>query len=340
MPSWIQTTYGCDNPGCRHALDDRVFSAAEFQQFGGVCRTPDGLGCGQVLRIGETVNRLPRWIWRGALASSVTLASALALQRLFFPAPLQHIQFALAQSEVVDDAGAVDIEIVRSDDAEAAIAIDYLTIDGSARAGEDYVARRGRLVFAAGERSQRLSIEVLRDGTHQKPHRSFSVALSNVLGNPSHRVQVTARPVTTSEVQFMESSVLALSRVAKEIGDNVVRQGVLDQLLADSQNNPGEFTAYRRSLATVNGDLSRARERYVQDLRNLKAYQPAAVLDAMDRVTADLQQKGFAQQAQAAAITKRQFKEFLDQDKTDMDRWAQELSSVVPRTAGDDDTSI
>jgi len=167
------------------------------------------------------------------------------------------------------------------------------------------------------------------------------VALSNVAGNPQHRVQVAAKPAATSETAIIDSSVLAVSRVAKDIADNVVRQGVLDQLLADSRNSPGEFAAYRRSLAAVNGDLSRARERYVQDLRNLKTYQPASVLDAIDRTVAELQRQGFAQQAQAAQIMKRQFTELLNDGKADMDRWAQELSSVVPRTGDDgDDTTI
>lgn len=339
MPSWIRIQYGCNNSSCSHALDDRVFSAAEHTHSAGLCRTRDGQGCGQVLLEGDSVNLLPRWIVCGFLALAALLATALMLQRLYFPAPLQHIYFATTQSESIDDDGLVEIEILRNDDAATAVTVDYATADGSAKAGEDYAGNRGRLVFAAGERSRRISIELLRDISHQKPRRFFSVTLSNVSGKPSHRISVTARPMTQAESAFMDGTVLAISRVAKEIADNVVRQSVLDQLLTDSRDNPGEFAAYRRSLAAINGDLNRARERYVLDLQSLKTYQPASVLDAMDRTVAELQRQGFAQQAQAAQIMKRHFSELLNQAKADMDRWAKELSAVVPRTAPDEDST-
>lgn len=339
MPSWVRTRYGCNNPTCSYALDDRIFSPAEHARSAGLCRTRDGQGCGQALLEGGSVNLLPRWIWRGFLALTVLLATALLLQRIYFPAPLQHIHFATTQSESIDDDSRVEIEIVRDDDMATAVSVDYAMADGSAKAGDDYAGNRGRLVFAAGERSALISIELLRDSSHQKPRRFFSVTLSNVSGKPSHRIYLTARPATQAESAFMDGTVLAMSRVAKEIADNVVRQGVLDQLLADSRNNPGEFAAYRRSLAAVNGDLNRARERYVQDLQSLKAYQPASVLEAMDRTVADLQRQGFAQQAQATQIMKRHFSELLNQAKADMDRWAKELSAVVPRTDPDDDST-
>ena len=339
MPAWIRKQYGCDNHACTHALDDHVFSPAEHARSGGLCRTPDGQGCGQTLLEGDTVNLLPRWIWRGFLALAVLLATALAVQRIYFPAPLHHIQFAAAQSESTDDAGLLDVEIVRDDDAATAVTVEFATADGSAKAGDDYAGNRGRVVLAAGERSRRIAIELLRDTSHQKSRRFFSVLLTNVVGKPSHRIYLTARTVTPAESAFMDGTVLAMSRVAKEIADNVVRQCVLDQLLTDSRNSAGEFAAYRRSLAAVNGDLSRARERYVLDLQNLKSYQPASVLDAMDRTAADLQRQGFAQQAQATQIMKRHFTELLNQGKADMDRWAKELSSVVPRSSPDDDST-
>lgn len=128
-----------------------------------------------------------------------------------------------------------------------------------------------------------------------------------------------------------EQSVRTASVMAKEIADSVVRQRVLDQLLAASRDKPGEFDQYRQSLAIVNGNLSRARESYMQMLRDLQALQPGIVLSAMDHVSQDLASKGFAQQGQTVSIMKRQFTELLNHRNADMDRWATELSQVVPR---------
>lgn len=57
------------------------------------------------------------------------------------------------------------------------ITVDFATQDGSARQGQDYVAKTGTLVFAAGEVSKSIEIEFL-DDTVAEDDEQFSVALS------------------------------------------------------------------------------------------------------------------------------------------------------------------
>ena len=59
--------------------------------------------------------------------------------------------------------------------------LDHATSDGSARAGEDYVAARGRLRFEAGESSQTIAVGLL-DDAHDEGEETFTLALSNASG--------------------------------------------------------------------------------------------------------------------------------------------------------------
>ncbi len=62
-----------------------------------------------------------------------------------------------------------------------AFTVDYATADGSAHAGEDYVAAHGTLSFAAGgPASQTLSVTVHGDATPE-PNETFAVNLSNLI---------------------------------------------------------------------------------------------------------------------------------------------------------------
>ncbi len=68
-------------------------------------------------------------------------------------------------------------EVTLSEAGEDEVLVDFATIDGSAGAGTDYVARTGRLAFAPGETSQLLGIEVLSDH-FDEPDETFAIDLS------------------------------------------------------------------------------------------------------------------------------------------------------------------
>lgn len=88
----------------------------------------------------------------------------------------------------VDGANAlVDVMVRLSKPAAEEVTVDYATIDGTATAGEDYLATAGRLVFAPGEREKVIPVTLVHD-TESELREAFSIVLTNpsnniVLGN-------------------------------------------------------------------------------------------------------------------------------------------------------------
>jgi Calx-beta domain len=341
MQVWLRPRYFCTNVagGCRFAKADTPFSAADFTRYQGLCRGADGQGCGQPLTSGEPLDLRARW---SALALTGVLllgGSGWLVRSLLFPPPLQHVAFAVATSEAADTDGRVSIEVVRDADINLAVSVDYAATDGTAKLGQDYSAAPGRLAFAPGERRKTLAVTLLPDASFQKPRRHFTLALVNVQGEPNHVVNIVPRQVDLSANLLAEQSVRSASLVAKDVADLVVRLRVLDQLLSASRDKAGEFREYKQSMDTVNGNFSRARERYLQVLRDLQQQQPGSVLGAMERVGDEFKTKGFLQQSKAVAVMAKHYRELLNHRDPDMDRWAQELSDVVPRVDGTDKAS-
>ena len=87
----------------------------------------------------------------------------------------------------VSDAGArewpnpisyLKFEVTLNRAAEHEVRVDYTTRDGTATAGQDYVASSGTLVFAEGERSETVWVEVI-DDEHDEGTEEMTLELSN-----------------------------------------------------------------------------------------------------------------------------------------------------------------
>jgi outer membrane biosynthesis protein TonB len=61
------------------------------------------------------------------------------------------------------------------------VTVDYATVDGSAKAPDDYAAASGTLTFAPGELSKQVTVAVAGD-TLDEPHETYSVELANAVG--------------------------------------------------------------------------------------------------------------------------------------------------------------
>jgi aryl-phospho-beta-D-glucosidase BglC (GH1 family) len=85
--------------------------------------------------------------------------------------------YAVAQGD-----GAVTITVRRTGPTSRAVSVGYATASGSARARSDYTAKRGTLLWAAGESgSQSFAVPIL-DRTPFSGSRTFGIKLSNVSG--------------------------------------------------------------------------------------------------------------------------------------------------------------
>ena len=72
----------------------------------------------------------------------------------------------------------VTVEVRVSPVNTSEVTVEYATIEGSATAGDDFVASSGSLTFAPGETSKTISIPIVTD-EYLEPDESFQVELSN-----------------------------------------------------------------------------------------------------------------------------------------------------------------
>ena len=106
--------------------------------------------------------------------------------------------------------GQVVVTVTLSRPADAAVTVNWTTVDGTAVAGQDYVAATGTLTIAAGQQSGTLVIGIVGDGV-QEPDEYFTVAITGVvgafIGDGSGRVTVTNDDTTvTVSVGVTDSS--------------------------------------------------------------------------------------------------------------------------------------
>ncbi|MEN0109391.1 MAG: PA14 domain-containing protein, partial [Planctomycetota bacterium] len=96
------------------------------------------------------------------------------------PAAAGVLSLAQTQYSVAEDGLFVDVEFVRTA-TRGAITLDYTTLDGSAVAGQDYVASSGVVVFADGQASRSVRVLVTNDGLSEG-NETFNVAADRVTG--------------------------------------------------------------------------------------------------------------------------------------------------------------
>ena len=72
----------------------------------------------------------------------------------------------------------VTVEVKLSPVNSREVSVEYMTIEGSATAGEDFMPMSGSLVFAPGETSKTISIPIVTDD-YLEPDESFQVELKN-----------------------------------------------------------------------------------------------------------------------------------------------------------------
>ena len=75
----------------------------------------------------------------------------------------------------------ISFPVTLSAAASEAVTVDWTTADGTARAGEDYVAASGTLTFAAGKTERAIAVTVL-DDAHDEGEETFALRLSGAVG--------------------------------------------------------------------------------------------------------------------------------------------------------------
>jgi hypothetical protein len=94
------------------------------------------------------------------------------------------IEVESAAYTVCEDVGQVVVGVRRQDDSPDPATVKFTTVDDTARAGQDYVARTGTLTFASGEARKEIVVPIIDDALRE-PAESFLVRLTNVVGGSS-----------------------------------------------------------------------------------------------------------------------------------------------------------
>ncbi len=108
------------------------------------------------------------------------------------PPPPGRVQFNAQAYIVSEDDGSATITVTRSGGQTSGLTVTYVSSDGTATAGSDYVAAAGTLVFAAGDTSKSFAVPILDDALVEGDE-TVNLVLSNptgpaLLGDPSTAV--------------------------------------------------------------------------------------------------------------------------------------------------------
>lgn len=110
-----------------------------------------------------------------ATGAAIAIAAGVATINDDEPPPVVSIAAATAD----ENAGVLSFNVSLSVASAQPVSVDYMTVDGTAMAAEDYVAvPSGTLVFAPGETLKAISVS-LTDDSLSEPDETFSIQLSN-----------------------------------------------------------------------------------------------------------------------------------------------------------------
>jgi len=88
------------------------------------------------------------------------------------------IDFHCLQYAVLENAGKVQVKIVRSGCEDSRLMVDYQTEDGDAKAHDDYIPQSGTIAFEAGQTEAILEINIVDDAAYEEDE-DFYVRLSD-----------------------------------------------------------------------------------------------------------------------------------------------------------------
>ena len=91
------------------------------------------------------------------------------------------VAFQVSAARVDEDAATAALTVTRQGANAGGATVAYATVDGTAKAGQDYAAKSGTVTFGPGETTKQIQIAISADNANE-PDESFSVALSDAAG--------------------------------------------------------------------------------------------------------------------------------------------------------------
>jgi hypothetical protein len=186
--------------------------------------------------------------------------------------PAGSLQFSGASYSVAENvaSGLVTITVTRTGGSFGTVAVDYTTVDGTAKAKTDYTSSSGTLSFENGEVSKSFTITILDDTTYEG-NEAFSINLSNPSGGASLGTQSTSEVTITENDPTPQPGSLQFSVSTLDVIENsgnasvtVTRvNGSYGTVTVDYNTTDGTATAsmdYTSTIGTLtfsDGELSK-----------------------------------------------------------------------------------
>lgn len=328
---WRKNSYYCTNTAhCQRAMQDYVFSEAEYKAHDGHCPGTASHHCNELLTLGKS--RLRHEILLVPMLAAMVVASYIGINyERIFPRMFHGVGFMAPLSEVSEQQSALSIELTR-ESADEEIVIQYEVKPGSATPGNDFVAQSGSLVFRRGEDRASLSIPILNDRNYQEGREVFSLELVNIVGRPVHQVIILDTPlpadqISKAEVLVKQQSLLAANLAGYAKKDQVLRKAIVN--LPPNSTTRGDFL---NQLAINQGNMTRARDAYITGFNALKTLDQATLTSTMDNWLSSLERQSMGQQLRATQIMKEQYLRYAESNILEMDLWLNELLGAVPES--------
>ena len=155
--------------------------------------------------------------------------------------------FALSEVRVDKSTGKAKIKLTRTGATQYVSSVDYKTVDGSAKAGEDYAKAASTASFSGGIESTEIEIDLLNDSKKSEEDKYFTIELSNAKGG-SIKENAQKMRVNLFNTDTADKDNLATASKSKEAKDASARVKESDKAI--TENDSKEVKA----KAVKNGD--------------------------------------------------------------------------------------
>lgn len=196
------------------------------------------------------------------------------------------IQFVLPGYSVAEDAGMVQIGVVRDDDGEVPVTVDVATSDMTATNGLDCAGLTSTLAFAPTERLKFVTVPILNNSLKQ-PNRAFRLTLSNPTGGTLGGTKTTTVTIVNNDRGFQLGS--AGYTVAEDAG-----AALLSVLRGTDDTNSAVTVDYATSDGSATNGLDYA------GITNTLAFAPG---ERVKRVAVPILNNGIGQGARSFRLT-------------------------------------
>ena len=151
---------------------------------------------------------------------------------------------SIEDAEATEGDSEISFAVTMDGPSSRTVRVDWATADGTAKAGEDYTARKDELVFAPGETRQEAKVPVL-DDTVVEPDETFTVKLSNPRGGSLERSEATGMIVDNDLPLVSISAASASVDEGEDVQFDLTRSGNLRSALSVTVrvNATGSFLA-------------------------------------------------------------------------------------------------